>query len=116
MVVKQLNRGAESTYRITLCTHLIKPNPPTGWLPLNKVATQPVLLTTRTYLKPEIEKIIVSSLQADVEEHSVKPAKIVLEQLEPVTDPAPVLFLFTPPPEPVTEDGSGSGATDMFDD
>ena len=116
MVVKQLNRGAESTYRITLCAHLIKPNPPSGWLPLNKVATQPVLLTTKTYLKPETEKIIFGSLQADVVEHTVKPAKIVLEQLEPTTAPAPLLSIFTPPPESVTEDGSGSGATDMFDD
>ena len=123
VVVKQFVLNAETTYKLTLCVHLVQPSPPQeGWSPINKTATLPALRTDQTYKKQQIDDFEIGTLSADVEEPSI-PKTEPLSNMEVVVGPlvvtaknAPGSLFELSPQESTPEFGSGAHVPDQFDD
>jgi len=122
VVVRQWSSNTETTYKLTLCVHLVQPSPPeAGWSPINKTATMPALRTDQTYKKQQIENFVVGTLLADVEEPSIQLSE-PLSNMEPLVmtaKNAPGSLFELSPQETNTEFGSGVPdvhVPDKFDD
>merc|ERR1712110_1303969 len=55
VAVIQTRSGAESSYRITFCAHLIRPTAPATWQPLPEAKAAPVLAIETTCEEPKVE-------------------------------------------------------------
>ena len=86
VAIHQVNHGAESTYRLTFCAHLIRPTAPTApWQPLPSM-TAPQLEVDTTYTEPEQKPFTLGDLTMSREDPAVSMPLPEAELLFPKTD------------------------------
>ena len=110
VAVIQTRSGAESSYRITFCAHLIRPTAPATWQPLPEAKAAPVLAIETTYEEPKQDPLTVDDLTVKFEEPKVEMPGAEKALLFPETD----FYKKTPTsgessPDSIDPLGAGSG-------
>merc|ERR1712156_263023 len=74
VAIYQTREGAESSYRLTFCAHLIRPTAPSTWatLPLPLPSSDPKIEVENTYTAPEQMLLAIDDLHIDSEDPEVK--------------------------------------------
>merc|ERR1711973_191172 len=74
VAIYQTREGAESSYRLTLCAHLIRPTSPSTWaaLPLPLPSSDPKIEVEKTYTAPEQMLLAIDDLHIDSKDPEVK--------------------------------------------
>merc|ERR1712117_503701 len=74
VAIYQTREGAESSYRLTFCAHLIRPTAPSTWaaLPLPLSSSDPKIEFEDTYTAPEQILLAIDDLHVDSEDPEVK--------------------------------------------
>merc|ERR1712117_646279 len=74
VAIYQQRKGAESSYRLTFCAHLIRPTAPSTWaaLPLPLPSSDPKIEVENTYTAPEQMLLGIDDLHIDSEDPEVK--------------------------------------------
>merc|ERR1712079_620471 len=74
VAIYQTREGAESSYRLTFCVHLIRPTSPSTWtaLPLPLPSSDPKIEVENTYTAPEQILFAIDDLHIDSEDPEVK--------------------------------------------
>merc|ERR1719327_93258 len=74
VAIYQTREGAESSYRLTFCAHLIRPTSPSTWaaLPLPLPPSDPKIEVENTYTAPEQILLAIDDLHIDSEDPEVK--------------------------------------------
>merc|ERR1711879_591932 len=74
VAIYQTREGAESSYRLTLCAHLIRPTAPSAWaaLPVPLPPSDPKIEVENTYTAPEQMLLAIDDLHIDSEDPEVK--------------------------------------------
>merc|ERR1712223_1974087 len=74
VAIYQTREGAESSYRLTFCAHLIRPTSPSTWsaLPLPLPSSDPKIKVENTYTAPEQILLAIDDLHIDSEDPEVK--------------------------------------------
>merc|ERR1711988_414054 len=83
----QTREGAESSYRLTFCAHLIRPTAPSTWaaLPVPLPSSDPKIEVENTYTAPEQMLLSIDDLHIDSEDPEVKMPAAKPELLFPKT-------------------------------
>merc|ERR1711953_1272305 len=110
VAVIQTRPGAESSYRITFCAHLIRPTAPATWQPLPDAKAAPALAIETTYEEPKQDPLTVDDLTVKFEEPKVEMPGAEKALLFPETD----FYKKTPTsgessPDSIDPLGAGSG-------
>merc|ERR1711953_1122521 len=74
VAIYQTREGAESSYRLTFCAHLIRPTAPSAWadLPVPLPPSDPKIEVENTYTAPEQMLLSIDDLHIDSEDPEVK--------------------------------------------
>ena len=74
VAIYQTREGAESSYRLTFCAHLIRPTAPSAWAALTDPLppSDPKIETENTYTAPEQKLLAIDDLHIDSEDPEVK--------------------------------------------
>jgi len=74
VAIYQTREGAESSYRLTFCAHLIRPTSPSTWaeLPVPLPSSDPKIEVENTYTAPEQMLLAIDDLHVDSEDPEVK--------------------------------------------
>merc|ERR1712117_128224 len=74
VAIYQTREGAESSYRLTFCAHLIRPTSPFTWaaLPVPLPSSDPKIEVENTYKAPEQKLLAIDDLHIDSEDPEVK--------------------------------------------
>merc|ERR1711962_1402899 len=74
VAIYQTREGAESSYRLTFCAHLIRPTAPSTWaaLPVPLPSSDPKIEVENTYTAPEQILLAIDNLHIDSEDPEVK--------------------------------------------
>merc|ERR1712165_342025 len=74
VAIYQTREGAESSYRLTFCAHLIRPTSPSTWadLPVPLPSSDPKIEVGNTYTAPEQILLAIDDLHIDSEDPEVK--------------------------------------------
>merc|ERR1711988_1826527 len=88
VAIYQTREGAESSYRLTFCAHLIRPTAPSTWaaLPLPLPSSDPKIEVENTYTAPEQKLLAIDDLHVDSEDPEVKMPAAKSELLFPKTN------------------------------
>ena len=63
VAIFQTRKGAESSYRLTFCVHLIRPSAPADWEVLPVLMKTPEIDNATTYTEPEQKPLTIDDLQ-----------------------------------------------------
>merc|ERR1719403_357555 len=87
VAIYQTREGAESSYRLTFCAHLIRPTAPSTWEALTDPLppSDPKIETKNTYTAPEQKPLAINDLHIDSEDPEVKMPAAKSELLFPKT-------------------------------
>jgi len=74
VAIYQTREGAESSYRLTFCAHLIRPTSPSTWeaLPVPLPSSDPKIEVENTYTAPEQKLLAIDDLHIDSKDPEVK--------------------------------------------
>merc|ERR1712211_165922 len=74
VAIYQTRKGAESSYRLTFCAHLIRPTSPSTWadLPAPLPSSDPKIEVENTYTAPEQMLLAIDDLHIDSKDPEVK--------------------------------------------
>ena len=72
VAIFQTRKGAESSYRLTFCAHLIRPTAPAEWKALPDPMEVPEVKSETTYAEPEQKPLTIDSLAVIFEQPEVE--------------------------------------------
>jgi len=72
VAIFQTRKGAESSYRLTFCVHLIRPSAPADWEVLPVLMETPEIDNATTYTEPEQKPLTIDDLQVIYQNPEVK--------------------------------------------
>ena len=72
VAIFQTRKGAESSYRLTFCVHLIRPSAPADWEVLPVLMKTPEIDNATTYTEPEQKPLTIDDLQVIYQNPEVK--------------------------------------------
>merc|ERR1719431_62452 len=111
--IYQANPGAECSYHLTLCVHLIRPTAPRPWQPLPHPMDAPQLEVPTTYTKPQQTSFTVGDLTISHQNPEVIMPVPESELLFPETDFFKKISGTISSSDPITADEAEDPNTDM---